>query len=445
MTRITAGSVCVLIALGCGDDASPAADAGSDASDEIAWTAPSSLTLGEGERRTLDVPAATSNGSAIVAEAMATGVEVSVQDGGVRIYAPYESTAGSVDVTLRSDTDEVRATIPVTVDALSWAAPLSAERATPGPEEREHPALILDESNDRLLVFTGSGYAPYGTALSDVWALDLESGAWSQPAIEGTLPEAGSQRVARIEGESIAYLFGGYGQSFAILDNLYRVDFGADPIRVEEVTQESDSGATRRSLHAFVHDPETDTFWTFGGFGSTPRNDLRKMQIVDGVARWTFVETDSAPSDRFGFFYGFDSESGQLVLFSGDQGSPGGVDAARDVWALNVRSDPPTWTLLLEGDAAAPGRRNGVFAWDPRGPRLWIFGGTADAMTSEPGLWALDITDEPTFRELPLVGEPPLRSSGVGIYDPTRNRILLGFGNTTEAIYADIQVLQTGN
>lgn len=172
-----------------------------------------------------------------------------------------------------------------------------------------------------------------------------------------------------------------------------------------------------RALHAFFRDPETDTYWSWGGLeGFAPTARLLRMTLVDGVARWTVAETAEAPSPRYGFFYAFDPERGHLTVFGGAQATAMAFDPAQDVWRLDLRSDPPTWTRLVE-DTAAPGRRNGVFAFDPTGPRMWVFGGTADARTTEPGLWAIDtITGE--AEEVARDGEPPLRSSDAGLFDP---------------------------
>lgn len=103
-----------------------------------------------------------------------------------------------------------------------------------------------------------------------------------------------------------------------------------------------------------------------------------------------------------------------------------------------MRADPPKWELLAEGDTVPPGRRNGCTVFDPTGPRLFVFGGTADAMTTEPGLFAFDARPgKPAWAELALADEPTLRSSGIGFFDTSRGRTLLGFGNTSNAVFRD--------
>ena len=77
--------------------------------------------------------------------------------------------------------------------------------------------------------------------------------------------------------------------------------------------------------------------------------------------------------------------------------------------------------------------------FDPSGPRLFVYGGTADAMTAETGLFVLDTRPGAgTWDMLVLPGEPPIRSSGMSAYDPTRGEVLCGFGNSEFGIYADV-------
>lgn len=435
----------LVAAFACGDDSSPVFDAGADdaafdAETAPTWPdAPTTLTLGEGERTTLTPP----SGLAITLDA--SGVEAEEIDGVITIFAPYGSTSGQVSVGLSNAAGSLDIVIAVTVTTLGWDEPLEDEEV--GPEAREHPALILDSARNRLIVIGGSGYRPYGTPLGDAWAIDLDSGVWTELSVSGTLPALGSMRVAR-DGETTALLFGGYGEAGSTSEQLTRVDFSGAGLSVSEVEQTGYLSSAARALHAFFYDPMTETYWTFGGLvGSAPRGDVRRMVMVDGTADWMFEETNEGPSGRYGFFWGFDEERGRLWVFSGAQGTAT-VDPARDLWMLDVRTTPATWTAVLEGDDLPPGRRNGVYAWDPRGPRLWIFGGTPDAMSSTPGVFALDLgpTDlgrMPTTHQLESVGEPPLRSSGVGIFDPVGSRILLGFGNSESDVYADVQSLAT--
>ena len=115
------------------------------------------------------------------------------------------------------------------------------------------------------------------------------------------------------------------------------------------------------------------------------------MHLEDGVAVWSLVTPGGitgGPSPRFGAFSGMDEQSGRLVLFSGQTSF--GQSFGQDTWVLDVRAAAgPTWSEVTPPGSPA-GRRNGTSVWDPTGPRLFVFGGTSDGATSQPGLFAFD-------------------------------------------------------
>src|SRR5581483_905636 len=152
----------------------------------------------------------------------------------------------------------------------------------------------------------------------------------------------------------------------------YRFDYSGSTPQFTVVPQVNTPPG--RSLHAFAYDPGTDTFVTFGGFsGSTLLNDTWTMKLADGVATWTQL-SGPGPSARYGFFYVMDGASGRLYVWSGAQfpSASDPINAANDLWMLDLRTAKPTWARLLVGDedGAPKGRRNGAFVFDPRGPRM---------------------------------------------------------------------------
>ena len=188
-----------------------------------------------------------------------------------------------------------------------------------------------------------------------------------------------------------------------------------------------------RALHAWAQDPETGTFVTFGGGGETLLGDTWTMRLRDGTAEWTQVTAGVKPTPRFGAFSGMDEATGTLWLFSGQVA---GGRFADDVWLLDVRADPPCWDIAPEVTTTPPGRRNGAVVMDPTGPRLWVFGGTFDGMTSAPGLWALRAErGGARFDAVARDAQPPMRSSG--IMAAVGGAVWRGFGNDRSA-YADM-------
>ena len=120
----------------------------------------------------------------------------------------------------------------------------------------------------------------------------------------------------------------------------------------------------------------------------------------------------------------------------GAAGNP--VNPSPEIWVLDLRADPPVWSLLSTA-FSPPGRRNGSVVWDEVSSRMYVFGGTADAATTSPGLFVLDARPGlERWLELPLANPPDFRSSGTGFHDG--ERAYFGFGNGA-ALYRDWAVL----
>ena len=293
----------------------------------------------------------------------------------------------------------------------------------------------------------GSGYAPQGEpAMDGNWTLDFKTHAFTAMTASGSVPKpAASRRAVNFPERKIAYLFGGYDSATTDINELISLDYsGATPV-FATVSQVNAPAA--RELHVFSYDPGTDTFVLFGGVNNAPAvfNDTWTMKLVDGVATWTKLSL-SGPSGRYGSFFGMDENTGHLWVWSGAQYPTGSdtVNAAKDLWMLDMRASPqPSWVRVLAGteDGAAKGRRNGGCVWDPHGPRMFVFGGTADAATTVPGLSVLDFgASTPTWTTMDLAVRRRCDSSDFGFYDVARSQVVIGFGNGNK-VYRDVFAL----
>lgn len=305
--------------------------------------------------------------------------------------------------------------------------------------------MLVDDASGSIYVMFGSGYAPYLEPLGDAWRFDVRARTWSPVTLEGDVPPpGGSKRLAGARGSGEGWLFGGYGEDQEAFGGLHHVIADGDVLTFDEVPQENAPAA--RFLHVFAQDPGTGTFVLFGGGSTRLEGDTWSMTLDDGIARWTMLNDTSAvtspgvPAPRFGAFHGMDEERGRLLLFSGQIGFPDAF--AQDTWVLDVRAEGgPTWTAVTPPDAP-PGRRNGTSVWDPTGPRLFVFGGTSDGATSQPGLFALDARPgRERWEVIDREGQPPMRSSGFGAFvgndDPIAAAVWMGFGND-DAVYRDL-------
>lgn len=407
------------------------------------WTAPEDpLLLGQGQTRSVAFLPTDPDGDPVTIEQLEVpaGLEGEIVDDRLVLRPDYELEGPAMATIDLSDGKggDVELGIDLDIRALDWLENHEWSGAA-GPEAREHGSVLVDRANSQIFVFHGSGYSPqFEQMLDDVWRFDVDDGTWSEVAPLGDLPPgAGSRRIAGAAGATVAYAFGGYGPPPATYGDLYRITIEDGTLRWREIEQENPPPA--RYLHSFVYDHQTDRFALFGGVASGIFGDTWTMNIEDDVAVWREVETESGPSPRYGFFYGFDEALGRMVLFSGAQqgvvGNP--VNAADDSWSLDLRADPPVWSLIDDGSSAdaPPGRRNGCGVFDPTGPRLFVFGGTSDAATTQEGLFVLDTRPgKEGWTRLSISDAPDARSSGFGVFDG--RSAWVGFGNGS-GLYRD--------
>jgi hypothetical protein len=385
----------------------------------------------------------------VVAE---SGIEVEyiAQTSELHVRPGYQLAGKStITVTLVSDKNvrEVYS-ISLKVRGLSWgASSVWKSSNNEGPQAREHLSWVVDNKNQQAYLFGGSGYAPYLAPLEDEWVFDLPTKTWKLvPTSAGEVPEGGSRRVVQDPSLEHAYVFGGYGENDNVFNSLYQVDVENGRLKFVELQQVNPPSG--RSLHGFAYEPTTRRFIVFGGTNSGSTKVYRDTYLgtLNGnVMTWTAIQSTpgtQTPSSRYGFFFAMNPESGELFLYSGAQGLLT-VNPAQDTWRMDATKANPVWKRVLNGsaDGVPPGRRNGASVYDPRGQRMFVFGGTSDAKTSQPGVFVLDMRPGKTkWEKVPTSDGPKSRSSGAGLYDPTNQRVWFGFGNDS-VVFRDMTPL----
>ncbi len=423
------------------------------------WTnAPTSLHLAQGETQSVPLAFTDASGYAVTATVMATSLQTATSSDGttLTVHAGFDAPAQDTLIVTLDDGHGQKApyAVSVTIDPIGWTSDLhwvsSTETGGTGPSGREHGTFLMDDTAGTVMLIGGSGYppqVPQSTPLGDFWKLDIASGTWTTVTPQGdVMPPVASARAVRMPGTTTAYLYGGYtGDGSTDTSDLYRADYGSGQLTLTKLTQVS--APPPRELHGFGFDPTTQTFALFGGFSyanGSAFGDTWTMQLSGNTATWTKL-AGTGPSPRYGFFFGTDEVAGRFIVYSGAQ-DPTGTDpinAAQDTWALDLRQSPPVWSQVLDGTETnhPPGRRNGCFVVDPRGPSLYVFGGTSDGMTTQPGLFALDMRPgNEGFSEIVRPSAPPVRSSDFGFYDNTTDAVSCGFGNNPEA-YTDLATI----
>ena len=339
--------------------------------------------------------------------------------------------------------------VPISVEPLRFEPVLqwSADDMT-APAGREYFAWWIDPvGTPALYLFGGFVYEPVQfTPSNEFWQLDLERLAWTRLPQEGTSPLSGG-RVAP-DGAGGVYYFGGASvaadRSLDTPPILTQVRVGTSAVWEDAPA----AGALGSFTGSFVFDEARNRWLSVCGV-ETRRIGFH-CQVHEYRRDTGFVELNVEgipPAGRYGFHYAFDAETDRVVIFGGQTGTTL-RDIAADTWILELAPDGdsshPRWVQLFErADGLAP-RRNGAYAFDPQGHRLFVWGGT-DGRSSIAGLDVLQLDrGEERWVHVSLPHAAPPRTSGGGVYDPARERILWGLGNDGRAVYRDVWELHLG-
>jgi hypothetical protein len=358
-------------------------------------------------------------------------------------YGPRRSTVVRLDAACGASASVTLEVRPLTSRALAAWTP----GPDGGPDAREHPVMVIDPRDPtQLLLYGGFSFSPRQfTIVNDLWRYDLNVERWtSLPLTSPPVARAGG-REASSPDEGAVYLFGGSAPDGEGLTTLERLTWTSTGASLRPIALDDPTGSLQPAdLGSLIWDAPRQRLVSACGFAtSAPHCQVAAIDPRTGRVE-VLAPAGDAPTPRYGFFAAHDEEGQRLVLLSGAQrprrSNP--VNPATDLWSLALDAPGATWTLL--GDATPfQGRRNGCSAFDPIGRRMFVWGGTADARTSAPGLWVLSLRPgAESVRELPVTLARPLRSSCKGLYDAQRRRVLFGFGNTAREQFADLVALE---
>jgi hypothetical protein len=375
------------------------------------------------------------------------GVTATIEEGGVAISvrAGYQSR----DASLALACAHGEITVPVAIAPLRMVPLTTWTSSESAPAAREYFAWWIDPSDaDALLLYGGFVYQPRQfTPSSEMWRFDLAALAWSRVSVIGDPPPPGG-RVAPGRGSETLY-FGGAtlraDGSLATPPTLMSVAIDGDSARFTAAP--SITGAPGSYTGAFVHDTARDRWLSVCGVDtSSPRGLHCDVDVYTPERGFERLDVEGEPPPgRYGFHHVYDAETDRVIVFGGQIG-PANLDIAGDTWALELAPDGdasrPRWTRLFDDAPGISRRRNGAYALDPEGHRLFVWGGTPDGATSVPGLDVLSLDrGTETWTHVDLPEDVPPRTSGAGIYDPVRHRILWGLGND-DALYTDLHALE---
>lgn len=364
----------------------------------------------------------------------------SVENNELRVTLPYGVTTAQLVLAVDCDGSTVFGTFDFTIAPLLWTR--AAEwTGSGGPTAREYFSMFLDPNDaNRLYVHGGFVYVPQQFTPSDeLWSLDLSTKTWSTVAQSGAKPSAAGGRMAlSADGNSSLY-FGGI--DVVAMETPYVLTRLS--LATGEWTSEAATGGRGEYQTSFFFDAKRNRYLSICGANDSVSFHCDVRELSNGA--WNTVTTQGAsPAGRNGHAWVYDAQTDRVVMFGGDiRGITQG-----DTWVLDLSTSTPTWTRLFESVGGIEARRNMAYALDAKNHRLIIWGGTSDGLHAVTGVQALDLT--PGFESWAQVGTagtesaivPLSRASGAAVYDATKQRLLMGFGNTAAGQYADLWELK---
>jgi len=220
----------------------------------------------------------------------------------------------------------------------SWARTDAAEGPSPPP--REDHTLVLDEGNDRLVLYGGED----GPSSSETWTFDLTAERWedvtspSAPALESHVA------IYDPDGRRMI-VYGGIRQDENhkdLEDRTWALDLSGDPAAPQAWSVVAAGGAQpkARREHEGVHDPLRHRMLIFGGrqrSGSSLLDDVWELDLSTDT--WREIETaGERPNPVRQLALGYDPQRDELTLFGGEVLPPTGEERypVNQIWVLDV-------------------------------------------------------------------------------------------------------------
>ena len=393
---------------------------------------PASLRVIEGGRVAIE-----RSGELTEATLTVSGVESILEEDTIRLIAPYGAGARAVQITCASGS----ASLSLEVEPLRWesVSDWDPDETNGAPGGREYFAWWLASEERALYLYGGFAYVPRQfTPTTTLFRFDLGTSVWSSVAVEGAAPGPGG-RVAT-DGAGRVHIFGGAGIAddggLETPPSFQAIETSASGARFDALPA---TGALGSYTGALVYDARRERWLSVCGVDASIGLHCQ-VHAFTREAGWQRLTTSlGRPGGRYGFHYVYDEATDRVIVFGGQVGAEN-LDIDGQTWALDLEPDESgslVWTQL-ETPAETSPRRNGAYALDPEGHRMFVWGGTPDGADSVPGLDVLSLDrGREVWTHLEIEESPPSRTSAQGVYDPQTRTILWGMGND-DAVYTDL-------
>lgn len=263
-----------------------------------------------------------------------------------------------------------------------------------------------------------------GTALDDLWKLDVKKKRWTRLSPSGAKPAARFGHTLVHEGEGRLLLFGGESEA-GFFNDTWRYDPAANrwtPVSVSEPAPAARYG------HGTAYDPAAKALWVTHGFTDSGRFDDTWSLTGGTWSDGSPAAGGARPLERC--LVGSAFHEGKVFLFGG-QSNP--RPFLRDLWRYDTAAR--TWTELKP--KTAPAARN-LYGSAQVGEDWLIHGGngTKGALSD---LWAFDLESE-SFARVRVSGKKPGARFGGELTPLGSKRALLFGGASLDGEFRDVWI-----
>jgi hypothetical protein len=324
------------------------------------------------------------------------------------------------------------------------------------PIARRECAAIYDDVDNRMVMFGGFGdnvSYPGWTLYNDTWQVTLGGAPqWSllAPANDGPGRRA-SPQWGYDPARRRFIMFGGYGYHYPnslyqeYLNDVWELSLRSPNPHWIELHPVGDPPLGRLAGSA-VYDPLNQRFVGFGGTRGLPV-DTWTLELKT-APKWNIINTTGTrPVGSYGMYAIYDPVRNRMITFGGSTSDEyHGVN--NNTWELSL-DGTPSWTQLAPSGTLPSARRSGMAIYDPLRDRMVIFGGWdsgPDATAFLNDTWAMDLSsDPPVWGQLAPGGTTPIRRDVAStVYDPTHDRMVMFGGWEATYMLHDTQFLSWG-
>ena len=296
----------------------------------------------------------------------------------------------------------------------AWAQRLTGSE-TNLPSKHMYASLVTDSARNRLELVAGVTFRlPYATNSPDLpsssdyqtvpsaelWELEPATATFTNRTTPQNSPGLRSGfAMAFCPSSGQTYLFGGKGDWYQMLDDLWRWD-GKTWSQVQ-----SDARPASRRDAAMAYDPFRKSLILFGGAIDTSREPSTATLLADtwewncGTHKWSQLSPASSPEPRDGHGMVADPGRGKVLLFGGESNvySSNSTDSyptlqSRAVWEWDGAKT--TWSnrTPVPGSVAPNARTYPLLSFDEGRQKMFLFDGQSNwsGTTSNSVFWEWD-------------------------------------------------------